>query len=118
MFADPAVVTYNTVAKSLVRTGTTEEQSAYNLNDSGTLYNLQIGHKFKTRNRTFARFQRTAAVTDPLIPAQFIQVSGSATFSFDFPTAGMTAAEAVLMAKALRDFLTDAFLLKLANGET
>jgi len=117
LFADPAVVTYNAVAKSLVRTGTEAEKSTYGLNDSGVIYKMELGHSSKSRNRAYAKYQRTAAVTDPLIPAQNIAIGGTATFSVDFPSQ-MSAADVVLMAKALRDFLTDAFLLKLANFET
>lgn len=117
MFADPAVVTYNAVAKSLVRTGTEAEKSTYGLNDSGTIYKMDLGHTFKARNRVFGKFSRQAAVTDPLIPAQNIVIGASATLSIDFAPQ-MTAADAVLHAKALRDFFTDAFLLKLVNGET
>jgi hypothetical protein len=118
MFSDPSVVTYATVAKSLPRVGSTDTVSEYRLNDSGTIYDLQISHKFGTRNRFVARLQRDAAVTDPLVPAQNVQASMTATLTLDMPTFGLVAADGVSLAKALRDFLTDAFLLKLANGET
>lgn len=117
MFADPAVVTYNAVAKNLARTGTVADQSTYGLNDTGVIYKLTLGHSSKARNRVFAKFERQAAVTDPLIPAQNIVIGASATVSIDFAPQ-MTSADAVLHAKAIRDFLTDAFLLKLINFET
>jgi hypothetical protein len=42
----------------------------------------------------------------------------TATITVDFPTVGLTAADAVNLAKALRDWASDANLLKLVNGET
>lgn len=118
MFADPAVITYNAVAKSLPRTGSAVDKSTYALNDSGVLYNLENGHSSKkARTRVYSKLQRQAAVTDPLIPAQNLQVGGTCTISIDFATQ-MTAADAVLLAKAIRDYFTDAFLLKLVNQET
>lgn len=118
MFADPAVVTYNAVAKSLPRTGTEAEKSTYALNDSGVLYQAELGHSQKAqRNRVYGKLTRTAAVTDPLLPAQNIAVGATCTISIDFAKQ-MTAADAVLLASAWRTFFTDAFLLKLVNQET
>jgi hypothetical protein len=42
----------------------------------------------------------------------------TASFTMDFPTAGLSATDAQSLAKALVAWLTDATLLKLANGET
>lgn len=119
MFADPQSVTYATVAKSLVRTGTDKDASRYRLNDSGTTYTLDLSHQLKpTRTRAVSRLQRDSFVTDPLVPANSIAASMTATLTIDFPTAGLTAADAQNLANALIAWATSANILKLANGET
>lgn len=118
MFSDPQSVTYATVAKSLPAISRGDSQSVYRLDDSGTVYTLTLSHQFKTRNRVVARLQRDAAVTDPVIPAQNIRVSSTATFTLDFPTSGVTLADVQALGKCLVAFTTDATILKLAGGET
>jgi len=118
MFADPTSVTYATVAKSLARIGSTDTQSEYKLNDSGVVYDLILSHQFSKRNRVVARLRRDAAVTDPLVPAQNILASMTASFTIDFPTTGYTVADAQNLGNALTAFLTSGNILKLANGET
>jgi hypothetical protein len=118
MFADPQSVTYAAVAKSLPRIGTDDVQSEYKLNDSGVVYDLILSHQFKTRNRIVARLRRDAYATDPLVPAQNILASMTATFTLDFPQSGYTAADAQNLGNALVGFLTSGNILKLANGET
>lgn len=118
MFADPQAVTYATVAKSLPAIGRSEDRSDYKLDDSGVVYRLSLSHQFKRRNRVVARLQRDAYVSDPIVPAQNTVASMTATVTVDFPTTGLTAADAVNLAKALRDWASDANLLKLVNGET
>jgi hypothetical protein len=118
VFADPQSITYATVAKSLPAIGRAADESSYKLVDSGAEYNLKLAHQFKARNRVVARLTRTVAVSDPLVPAQNIVASGTATLTLDFPSAGMTLADAQNLGKALRDWATDANILKLVGGET
>lgn len=119
MFSDPQSVTYATVAKSLPRIGSDPDQSQYRLNDSGVLYDLTLGHQYKpARTRVFARLQRTASSTDPLVPAQNILASATVSFTIDFPNVGFVPTDNQSLAKALVGFLTDANLLKMINGET
>lgn len=118
MFADPQSITYNTVAKSLPAVGRTDSQSEYKLNDSGTVYDLILSHQFGKRNRVVARLRRDSFSSDPLVPANNILASMTATLTIDFPLVGLAAADAQLLAKALVGFCSDANLLKLANGET
>lgn len=118
MFADPQSVTYAAAAKSLAAIGRSNDQSEYKLNDSGTVYDLILAHQFKTRNRCVARLRRDAFATDPLVPAQNILASMTATLTIDFPTTGLTATDAQNLAKALVAWATDANILKLVNGET
>ncbi|DAD51667.1 TPA_asm: coat protein [ssRNA phage Zoerhiza.1_31] len=118
MFADPQAVTYATVAKSLPRIGGDDQHSAYRLNDSGVVYNFDLSHQNKARNRVVARLQRTSNVADPLIPSQNIPASMTATFTIDFPNIGLSTTDAQNLGNTLVAWLTSANILKLANGET
>jgi hypothetical protein len=118
MFSDPQSVTYATVAKSLAKIGSDSNQSEYKLNDSGTVYDLILSHQFKARNRAVARLRRDAFASDPLVPTQNLLASATATLTVDFPTTGLTAADAQNLASCLVAWLTPANLLRLVNGET
>jgi len=117
VFADPQSVTYNAVAKSLVKIGGDLNTGIFQLNDSGVVYNLTLSHQFKNRNRVVARLRRDAFASDPLIPAQNKLASMTASFTIDFPPTGYTVADAQSLGNALVAFLTTGNLLKLANGE-
>jgi len=119
MFADPQSVTYNTVAKSLPRISAGIETSEYKLYDtSGVVYDLTLGHQFKTRNRVFAKLRRDAFASDPITPANNILASMSATLSCDFPQFGLTATDMGYLVAALTGWATGAQLAKLIQGET
>jgi hypothetical protein len=119
MFADPQSVTYATVAKSLAATGRGVDSSQYKLNDTGTIYQLNLSHQFKPRRtRAVARLQRDAFASDPLIPTQNLLASMTATITVDFPTVGLTASDAQNLAVCLVGWASSANLLKLLNGET
>jgi len=120
MFADPQSITYNAVAKSLACISRSSENSVYRLNDTANnaIYTMTLSHTFKTRNRVVARIQRESITTDPLSTATNIDVSMAATFTCDFPNAGLTPVDAQQLGTALVTFLSSANLLKLANGET
>jgi len=118
VFADPQSVTYATVAKSLPAVGRGDSQSEYRLNDGAAVYDLTLSHQFKTRNRAVARLRRDAVVTDPLVPAQSVVASMTATLTVDFPASGLTPTDAQNLANALVAWATSANILKLVNGET
>lgn len=119
MFADPQSVTYATVAKPLPAIGRAPDQSDYKVVAVDAEYQLRLAHTFKpARNRVVARLQRTAVVDDPLTTSSKMIASATATFTVDFPSAGMTLSQARDLAAALRDWATDANLLKLVGGET
>jgi len=118
MFSDPQSVTYSTVAKSLAAISRGPEASVYRLDDSGVVYQLLLQHQFKARRRIVARLQRDSYSADPLVPANNVLASMTATLTIDFPNVGLTAADAKLLGEALVDWLSDSNLLKLANGET
>lgn len=118
MFADPQSVTYATVAKSLPRTGSDPNTSTYKLNDGGVIYTLSLTHQFAKRNRVVARLQRDSFASDPLVPANNILASMTASFTIDFPQTGLAASDAQNLGNALTAFLTSANILKMINGET
>lgn len=118
MLTDPQSVTYAASAKSLPRIGGDGTSSEYKLNDAGVVYDLVVSHQFKARNRVNVRLRRDNYAADPLIPTSNLLASMTASFTMDFPNVGLTAADAVALSKALAAYLTDATLLKLANGET
>lgn len=119
MFADPQAVTYASVGKSLPAIGRNDSQSEYKIHaDTGEVFDLILSHQFKSRNRVVARLRRDYFNANPLTPTQNILVSQTATFTMDFPNAGATLTDAQNLGKALRDWLTDANILKLLNGET
>jgi len=119
MFADPQSVTYATVAKPLPAVGRGSDSSSYKLNDSGTVYALLLSHQFKPRRtRAVARLQRDAFASDPIVPTQNLLASMTATLTVDFPTTGLTAADAQNLANCLIAWATSANVLKLLNGET
>lgn len=118
MFTDPQTVTYAAAVKSLPAISRGETQSVYKLNDTGVVYDLTMSHQFKARNRVNVRLRRDAFASDPFTPANSILASMTASMTLDFPSVGYTAADATALGKALVAFLTDATLLKLANGET
>lgn len=118
MFADPQSVTYSAAAKSLAAISRGDTSSEYRLDDSGVVYDLILSHQFKNRKRVVARLRRDAYTSDPLVPSQNILASGTVTLTIDYPNVGMTASDAQALAKALVGWLSDANILKLANGET
>lgn len=118
MFTEPISITYATVAKSLPAIGRNDVQSEYKLNDSGVVYDLVLSHQFKARNRVVARLRRDAYASDPVVPAQNVLASATATFTCDFPNVGYTLVDVQNLGKALCAFLSDANILKLLNGET
>lgn len=119
MLTDPQSVTYAAAAKSLPSIGRGPDNSVYQLNDSGVVYNLSISHAFAKRNRAVVRLRRDSYVTDPLIPANSQLASMSATLTLDFPTTGLTPVDAQNLGDALTGLLvTSGLLLRIANGET
>lgn len=119
MFADPQTVTYNAVAKSLPAISRSTDQSMYKLMESdGTIYDLTLGHAFKTRNRAFVRLVRTSYANDPLVPANKLLAGMTATLTVDFPTFGLTSVDAQYIGNALTGWASSGNLLKLITGET
>lgn len=118
MFADPQTVTYAASSKSLPAISRGDSSSTYKLNENGVVYDLTMSHQFKARNRVNVRLRRDAYASDPLVPANSMLASMTASFTLDFPNVGYTAVDAQNLGNALVAYMTSANILKLANGET
>lgn len=118
MFSEPIGLTYNAVAKNLVRIGSGVDFSDYRLVDGTTaVYNLKIGHAFKTRSRIFLRLQRDAYAADPIVPAQNLLTGAVSTLTVDYLPVGTSATDARNLALALVGFATSGNLDKALAGE-
>lgn len=118
MLSDPQSVTVATVAKSCPAISRSSDASVYKFNDGTDQFTLTVRHTFLKRNRANVALRWDRIVADPLLPAANIPASATASFTIDFPNSGMTLVEAQTLGKALRDYLSDALILKAVGGET
>lgn len=119
MFADPQSITYNSVSKTLPAISRGDSQSDYRFADSGgNVFAFSLLRQFKNRNRVVARLRRDAVAADPLRAGFNVQASATGTFTIDFPNVGFTTTEVQDLGRALRDWLSDANILRMLNGET
>lgn len=119
MFSDPQSVTYSTVAKSLPAIGRNDNQSEYKVVDSGgVVYDLILSHQFGKRSRAVARLRRDSYSADPLVPAQNILGSMTATITVDWPNVGLTPTDSAALVAALVGWASGANVAKLVAGET
>lgn len=118
MFADPLSITYATVAKSLPAIARSDTQSEYKLLDAGVVFDVILAHQFKTRNRVIARLRRDVYAPDPVVPAQNVLASATATLTLDFPNVGMLPVDIQNLGNALIAWATPANLLRLIGGES
>jgi len=118
VFTDPQNVTYASTGVTLPATGRSDTRSEYKTRGSdGAVYSLTLTHEFKARNRVVASLRRDSYMADPLRPTQNVLVSASATFTMNFPNV-VVLADVQALGKALHDWLSDATILKMLNGET
>lgn len=119
MFTDPQSVTINAVANSLPRTET-DGQSASYTKDDGTLV-LKVSHQ-ETKNgrlRHAAKLDQNKIAADPFVAGNSRLAGASITVVIDEPNGGQfTNAEILLLAKGMRDWITDANLTKVIAGES
>jgi hypothetical protein len=81
---------------------------------------LDINHYVGRRNKHVVKFSFTKIVADPLVPAQNVRVSMSASFSLDGPLQGATNAELKALGDGIAAWLTassGANITKLASFE-
>jgi hypothetical protein len=103
-YADPQVVTINSVANSLPRTGSGDNAGAFTKDDGNV--KLSFSHQYAKRTRRTVRLDYSKIAADPLISAQNIKYSMSAYLVVDLPTTGFTVAEAKQIVDALTAYLT------------
>jgi len=119
MFADPQVVTVNSVAQSMPRTGITSNRGTFTSNDG--LYSLEIGQTpGRNRFRRLARFNNRKIAVDPFNAEQNQEYRMSAYLVVDVPVIGYTVAEAKLQIDGFLAYLSassGAKITQLLGGE-
>lgn len=119
MLADPQTVTFNAVAKNLVRVKTDASGSTYFLDDGTYKHELKVSNETKKRQRVVVRYTITALVADPFVPTNYTQSSSTSTFTIDRPLTGLSSTVIGYHAGALQDYLgTSGLLTKLIGLET
>lgn len=114
--ADPQSVTIGGTATSVARTGLTLDEGSFS--DSTRQVNLSVRHSGGRRQRHTVKLQKSSIVSDPLVPSTNTPVSWSAHIVIDTPNQGVSAADALAIAKALVAWATDANLTKVIAGES
>lgn len=115
MFADPQSLTYNSVAKSLVRVSTGENSSVYRTADDE--FQLRISHQeSKGRIRHLIRIDRKVIAADPLTAVNAYVFTGM-YFVVDEPKYGFTDAEHELLRASFVTLISAANVAKLMAGE-
>lgn len=110
-FADPQSVTIATVANSLPRV-----PDGFQKVDG--LVKLTISHNPKKGQYDSVMLTVNKVTSDPIVPSQNIRATVNATISVKRSTNAVDmSADALNVAKALRDWATDANLTKLLGGE-
>lgn len=116
MFADPQVVTVNSVAKSMPRILMDGLSAQYSTSDS--LYSLKVSHqKSNARVRTMVRFDQRAIVPDPLTSVNDWETLG-VYFVIDRPEVGFTLANIQQNAAGLWVWGDATAIGKLVGGES
>jgi len=119
MLTDPQVVTINSVAQSMPRTGMTDTSGTFQQAD-GT-HQLQLQHFYGKRNRHSVRLVTVKTTADPIVPSTNQIVSASYTLSVDMPKQGFTNAEAKLDIVGFLTAIqasTGALITQLLGGES
>jgi hypothetical protein len=110
--ADPQSATIGGVATSMPRTDTGLFTSA-----DGNV-TLSVTHaKQKGTQYDAVTLRKDAISADPIFTTQNVRGYAQATISFKRTLIGMTAADAIALAKAIRDWATDAQIAKIAGLE-
>lgn len=111
--ADPQTVTISTVAVPLPRTNVAAFTSA-----DGNV-TLSVTHaKQKGTQYDAVTLRKDAISADPIFTSQNVRGFAQATISFKRTLIGMTAADAIALAIAIRTWATDAQITKLAGLES
>jgi hypothetical protein len=102
-FADPQSVTVATVAKSLPRTGSSNNSGKFRM-DTGE-YEFAVTHNVGRRNRSQVVLVHSKVITDPFASDRSIPVSMSTGVYIDTPAAGYSAGDIAAQLIAVADWL-------------
>lgn len=115
MFADPQVVTVNTVAQSMPRIKLGSSDATYRTADE--TFQMRISHQTtKSRTRRMVRLDQTVIAADPLTTNNYSQTAG-VYLVIDEPKFGFTDAQLDYLADALIAWLTPANIAKVLGSE-
>lgn len=116
MFADPQVVTVNSVAKSMPRVSTGGLKSTYKMADES--FTLNISHtQSAQRIRSLVRIDQRAVVADPLTSVNDYEIL-SFYCVIDRPLAGFTVAQVQQLVAGLQAYLDGTAVGKLFGQES
>lgn len=117
-FADPQTVTINAIANTLPRVASGINAGSFSKDDGNV--KLSVSHAYNKRTRRALRIDYRKIAADPLISAQSIVYTMSATLVIDTPVTGFTVAEAKQVIDGLVAYLSassGARITQLLGGE-
>jgi hypothetical protein len=117
MFSDPQAVTVSGSAKSLNRTGSTENGGKFATADRS--YQMLVSHAYGKRTRHTIRLQFDSLIANPLVSGQNVQNSISTYLVVDTPNGYDTATAKAVVDGFLANLTasTGANITKLIGGE-
>jgi len=83
LLADPSVVTVNAIAKSLNRTGSGTDTSAYSTADRS--FRMTVAHSYGRRQRRLIKLIHDTLVANPLVSGQNVNQTCSVHLVIDSP---------------------------------
>jgi len=83
LFADPTTITVNAIAKSLNRTSSGNDSSAYSTGDRA--YRLTFAHSYGRRTRRLAKMIHDTLTANPLVSGSFVNSTVSVHLVVDSP---------------------------------
>jgi hypothetical protein len=117
-YSDPQSITFNAVATSFPRTGSSANAGKFTTADGQ--YTLSVSHAYGKRTRRVIRVDQTQVSADPLIPAQNLRASASVYLVVDAPTFGFTTTQLKYVVDGLTAYLaasSGAKVTQLLGGE-
>lgn len=117
-FADPQIITINTVANTLPRVSVGDNRASYS-KDDGTV-KLAFTHAYNKRTQRRARVDASKTTSDPLTPANSIIASMSVSLIVDVPKVGYSITEQKQIVDAVIAYFaasSGANVTKLLGGE-
>jgi hypothetical protein len=117
--ADPQTITINTVANTLPRTSSGTNSGAFTKDDGNVA--LSVAHQYGKRTRRAIRIDHKKVAPDPLVSAQNILHSMSASLVVNVPVTGYTVTEAKQIVDgfiAALNASSGALITKVLGGES